>query len=131
MRLRSHLQREDAASTLTHRAAVKIKTLVRAVKRACDESDAVAAEAALIAWAQVHWPQYRITNLAQLKQALGSGELAQACEQLLAARYAAVSAQHDAWSGRALWNAFDAYSKAQSVAARDSKTSGLPPLYPQ
>lgn len=112
----------DMPSALTPRPA--IKTLEKAVKKACDANDANATKNALILWARTHWNNENINSLADIAERSNTA-FSYSISQLNTSLY---GAQNTSWNGDDLFKNFDHF-KSLETASDDINTSILEPLY--
>lgn len=113
-----------------HRCRARPNALIL-IEEACHANDPVKARAALLLWAQVHWPMHPCLDLADIRALVRDEALQTQLSLLDIALYQACSVTQP-WTGDALWSALRAW-KQLPAAARVKKRpqSSLPPIYPQ
>lgn len=99
------------------------------LKRACQQNDAKAAQQALLLWGQRKWPGRPCTQIYQLRRYCEDPALKQALAALEHALYRAAS-EGTAWEGKALWQAFQAYTPPKRPRARKKTKKSLNGLNP-
>jgi hypothetical protein len=115
-------QHRDANPVRT--AKPRIKPLVAAIKRACDENDAAACKEALLNWAKLLWSDGSIRSLGVLAAML-DGELQAQVHALSQVLYRHADS---GWNGQQFWQAFAAFQEWPQAAALPSAPE-LEPLY--
>lgn len=98
----------------------------RALQRACQDHDPLAASRALLAWAALRWPNSPPRNLATL-----AGRLQHGGEAVLALEQALYASATQAWQGDTLWQALRGGLVASSAEISQSRRRELPELYPE
>lgn len=98
------------------------------LKRACQKNEAKHAEACLLIWARLQYPQVKFQNIMELKQYF-SKNLQEAIDEL----YQFLYGQADVWSGDSLWKAFSCFNpkKGSSQEVKTKQTEVLQELYPR
>lgn len=101
-----------------------LKSLKSQFKSACIAHDAKQAEAALLAWAGILFPQEKPLNLLKIKP-----HVPEPFQKALDELYHALYGKKTEWRGEALWKAFIAF-KPQNSSRASQKARILRELYP-
>lgn len=105
-----------------------LKAASRAVQTACASNDPRAARAALIAWAQVRWPEDSPPGLEGIAVRLEADEAAPLLRSVDRAIYAPPGVS---WEGAAAWAALEPILKASTRGRAQEEEDDMPELYPQ
>jgi len=130
-----------AAGGAAAMTSTDVRGAERALREACDRSDANAAVHAVLALGRARWPEHPPLSLTAFGDRLGSDDLHVALDGLARARYAAGGAgdadQGSAWNGASLWRCYKAAERGGSRPGGDGFSRGdrrpsdpLPALYP-
>jgi hypothetical protein len=119
------LRKPGAPSTLSVSKYPDLRGPGKQLRRACNDSDAMAARLVLLTWGQALLSPREIGNLHQLGNILGA-DLRHEIEVLNQSLYAPDSAK---WKGQALWSLCQRLEK-ESLAQRKQSKAGLSPLNP-
>jgi hypothetical protein len=115
---------DRAAPPVTAAEEESLRHLERSLKAGCHANDAVAAKAAVLAWARRRWPEHPPLSLTAVARRCPP-PLREALIDLDRALYAQVPAN---WQGQLLWRQFSAY-KSEKQDAADEQDTYLEPLY--
>ncbi len=105
--------------------------LVRSIKTACKNNDAVGVRQSLVQWARVRWPGAGTVDLDQIATRLGNADLTQELSELDKNLYAPSDTAQTTWRGTALWKFFDLVSRETMVKKTKQYRTALPALYPE
>ncbi len=121
--------RERRSRRLAFQSVESVTTSLNAarhqIKLACLAGDARVARQALMAWAQIRWPDDVPSGLSELGQRLGGDDGRALLETLDRVIYAESGA---VWDGAAAWRRLAPWLDARSSTPADDP---LPPLYPR
>jgi len=117
-------RRGEAPHTAPQVDPPDIRAARRQLQDACERNDAIAAQRALLAWAQSRWPHADAGAWHELRSASGPA-LAGELEVLEHALYGRQSA---GWTGATLWRSFCAEAPAPTSKRKSPRT--LTPLHP-
>ena len=100
----------------------------RQIERACADSDARAARAALIRWGQICWPAQAPSGLGELAGRLGG----EGIETLLSALDRAIYApSSEVWDGATAWKILAPHLREATANGAEQTVDPLPELYPR
>lgn len=108
--------------------AVSEKQILRQLKVACQQQDALQVKHYLEAWGKYHWPEKNTVNLGLIAKEINDQQLSTEISNLSTLLY---STKKSEWSGERLWQAFQAYHSQKSQSKKNNKSFDLPPLYPR
>ncbi len=120
MRLAGSVRREKKSY-----AKATLKKSVSAIKKACQQNDPVGAKSAVIAWANVFWPEKKPQGLGGVAALLSCQVFSDQVDVLDSILYK--GADQD-WKGKDFWAAFQSALK-QHALTDDESSEGLPELY--
>ncbi len=100
--------------------------LLKAIRRACSNDDAVTARDALRQWVRLHGPRSAHGSVMEFAAGLEDRALREAIQRLDASGYSPGAS--GAWQGGALWKAFDNWRRSRAARTVDRPDPG-PDLY--
>jgi hypothetical protein len=106
----------------TNEQPIRLKSVIKALKRACDANDVQATKQALLTWGQINYGVYNL------------GQLTPYCNQALTEQILTLNqnlySQHDAkWNGKALFQLVSQQLKTQQSSNAKKIDDQLEPLY--
>lgn len=113
---------QDKISPTSHQVSVK------RVRTACQQNDPRAIKHALLAWAQIRWPDKPPLSLGALGKRLSDKALLDELNKLERILYTPAAGD---WHAETLLTLFNAYLKQQTRSTASDNHSALEPLYPQ
>ncbi|MGU9956648.1 MAG: BatD family protein [Arenicellales bacterium WSBS_2016_MAG_OTU3] len=123
-------KRKTKTRVVAQTESPQLGELVRSIKTACKNNDAVGVRQALVQWARVRWPGARTVDLDQIATRLGNADLTQELSELDKNLYAPSDTAQTTWHGTALWKCFDLASRETIVKKTKQYRTALPALYP-
>lgn len=123
-RSRRHLAQKNRPAQKT---AVRPIANRESIKKACLDNDPKSAQAAILDWATVTWPNDSLTNLKAVARKLRQPELIKNFTDIEKALYS--PADQVTWNGEKTWMEIADKLKASSKTVKKQKDDSLPPLY--
>ena len=120
-------QQNQAAPQNTQRSPPRETNIRRDITRACRASDPLAARAALLHWAQTHWPEPHIQTLNDLKEVAANDQLTQAITALDLHLFSPDRQQP--WNGQPLLDLVNQLKTKPQEKHKDVHAA-IPSLYP-